>query len=74
MVFSLPPERRFGGIGRRARLKIEYLRVWVRVPQPLFSEQARSLRGSCFLLECGFLTRLRALRVLLLPRENGFAV
>jgi hypothetical protein len=36
IVFSVPPERRFGGIGRRARLKIEYLRVWVRVPQPLF--------------------------------------
>jgi len=28
----------------------------------------------CFLLECDFLTHLRALRVLLLPRENGFAV
>ena len=34
-VFPRAPERRFGGIGRRARLKIEYLRVWVRVPQPL---------------------------------------
>ena len=36
MVFSVRPERRFGGIGRRARLKIEYYCVWVRVPQPLF--------------------------------------
>ena len=35
IVFHRAPERRFGGIGRRARLKIEYLRVWVRVPQPL---------------------------------------
>ncbi len=33
--------RQLGGIGRRARLKIEFERVWVRVPQ-LVGKQPRS--------------------------------
>ena len=68
LVFSVRPERRFGGIGRRARLKIEYLRVWVRVPQPLLFGTNTILLGIVF-----FFIHPRARLSRLLLRASGFA-
>ena len=57
IVSSRHPERRFGGIGRRARLKIEYLRVWVRVPQPLLIKEKHTFRGVLFFVSYARLTQ-----------------
>lgn len=52
LIRPLSAYRRLGGIGRRARLKIEFFGVWVRVPQPVRSTGreggALALPSLCF--------------------------